>query len=182
MANVEFNDSQTKKNLEAAFAGESQAAMKYGYYGKQAGKDGYQQIGAIFDETAHNESYHAKVWFKYLHNGGIPDTVTNLKDAAAGEKWEWTDMYAGFAKVAHEEGFEEIAAKFELVAKIEKTHEERYNTLLERIETGEVFSREGVNVWQCRQCGHLHVGAEAPQVCPVCGHPQAYFQQPAKNY
>ncbi len=182
MPKVEFNDSQTKKNLETAFVGESQASMKYGYYAKQAAKDGYVQIGDIFTETAGNEAVHAKVWFKYLHNGGVPDTMTNLKDAANGENYEWTEMYAGFAKVAEEEGFTEIAKKFELVAGIEKTHEERYNKLLERIEKNEVFERDGVNVWQCTKCGYLHVGESAPEVCPVCGHPQSYFEQPAKNY
>jgi rubrerythrin len=182
MPNIDFNESQTKKNLETAFVGESQASMKYSYYAKQAVKDGYAQIGDIFNETSMNESYHAKVWFKYLHGGHIPDTLTNLKDAAAGENYEWTEMYAGFAKTAREEGFVEIAAKMELVGAVEKTHEERYNLLYDRIQKGEVFEREGVKVWQCMKCGHLHVGETAPQVCPICGHPQAYFMQPAKNY
>lgn len=182
MPKVEFNESQTKKNLEAAFVGESQASVKYGYYAKQAAKDGYVQIGNIFTETSGNEAVHAKIWFKYLHNGGVPDTLTNLKDAANGENYEWTEMYAGFAKVAEEEGFTEIAKKFELVAGIEKTHEERYNTLVDRIEKGEVFERDGVKVWQCTKCGYLHVGETAPEVCPVCGHPQSYFEEPAKNY
>lgn len=182
MSKVDFNESQTKKNLEAAFVGESQASMKYGYYAKQAAKDGYVQIGDIFTETAGNEATHAKVWFKYLHNGGVPDTKTNLRDAANGENYEWTEMYAGFAQVAEEEGFTEIAKKFELVGGIEKTHEERYNKLFERIEKNEVFERNGVKVWQCTKCGYLHVGDSAPEVCPVCGHPQAYFEQPAKNY
>lgn len=182
MGNVDFNQSQTKKNLEQAFVGESQAHTKYEYYARQAQKDGYQQIGEIFTETSNNEAVHAKIWFKYLHGGGVPDTMTNLHDAASGENYEWTEMYAGFAKVAEEEGFDEIATKFKLVAEIEKSHEERYNTLVERIEKNEVFEREGVKVWQCRKCGYLHVGQEAPQVCPVCGHPQAYFQEVQKNY
>lgn len=182
MAKVDFNESQTKKNLEAAFVGESQAHTKYAYYAKQAVKDGYVQIGDIFTETSGNENIHAKVWFKYLHGGGVPDTLTNLKDAASGENYEWTEMYAGFAKTAREEGFDEIAAKFDLVAGIEKTHEERYNTLVERIQNDEVFERAGVKVWQCLKCGYLHMGDEAPQVCPVCGHPQAYFQEVCKNY
>ena len=179
---VDFENSQTKKNLEAAFAGESQASVKYGFYAKQAGKDGYQQIADIFAETSGNENAHAKIWFKYLHGGSVPETVENLKDAAAGEHYEWTEMYKGFAETAKEEGFNEIAAKFELVGEIEKTHDERYNKLMDRIASGEVFEREGVKVWQCLVCGHLHVGESAPQVCPVCGHPQAYFQQQAVNY
>ncbi|MDJ1122646.1 rubrerythrin family protein [Olsenella sp. YH-ols2217] len=182
MAKVDFNESQTKKNLETAFVGESQAHTKYEYYAKQAVKDGYVQIGDIFEETSGNEAIHAKVWFKYLHGGHVPDTLTNLKDAAAGENYEWTEMYSEFAKVAREEGFTEIAAKFDLVGGVEKAHEERYNMLIERIENGEVFEREGVKVWQCLKCGYLHVGPSAPQVCPICGHPQAYFQQQETNY
>lgn len=182
MPNVDFNDSKTKKNLETAYAGESQASMKYGYYAKQAKKDGYVQIGDIFSETAGNEAAHAKIWFKYLHGGTIPDTLTNLKDAAFGENYEWTQMYAEFAEQAKEEGFDEIAAKFQLVGAIEKTHEARYNKLVDRIDSGEVFKRGDATVWQCTVCGHLHVGPEAPKVCPVCGHPQAYFQQQAVNY
>lgn len=179
---VDFETSQTKKNLEAAFAGESQACVKYGYYASKAKKEGYEQIADIFTETSGNEREHAKLWFKYLHDGDVPDTLTNLYDAAAGENYEWTDMYAGFAETAKEEGFTEIAAKFTMVGNIEKAHEERYNKLAERVENGEVFSREGVSVWKCRNCGHLHVGAEAPKVCPVCGHPQSYFEQQAVNY
>lgn len=182
MPNVDFNESQTKKNLETAFVGESQAAMKYGYYAKQAKKDGYQQICDIFTETAGNETMHAKVWFKYLHGGGVPDTLTNLRDAASGENYEWTEMYAGFAKTAREEGFTEIANKFELVGAVEKGHEERYNTLSDRITNGEVFERPGVKIWKCLKCGHLHVGPVAPTVCPVCSHPQSYFEELAKNY
>ena len=179
---VEFENSQTKKNLEAAFAGESQASIKYGFYAKQASKGGYEQIADIFNETSGNESVHAKLWFKYLHGGKMPETAECLKDAAAGENYEWTTMYADFAKVAEEEGFAEIAAKFRLVGEIEKAHDERYNKLLERVESGEVFERPGVKVWQCLKCGHLHVGPTAPKVCPVCGHPQSYFQERALNY
>jgi len=179
---VDFESSQTKKNLEAAFAGESQATNKYSYYASKAKKEGYEQISAIFTETSDNEREHAKLWFKYLHDGGVPDTLTNLRDAAAGENYEWTDMYAGFAATAREEGFDEIAAKFAMVGEVEKHHEERYLKLAERVEKGEVFSREGVKVWKCRNCGHLHVGPEAPEVCPVCNHPKAYFEQQAVNY
>ena len=179
---VDFENSQTKKNLEAAFAGESQASIKYSYYAAQASKDGYQQISDIFTETSGNEKFHAKLWFKYLHGGKVPETAENLKDAAAGENYEWTTMYADFAKVAEEEGFAEIAAKFRLVGEIEKAHDERYTKLLERVESGEVFEREGVKVWKCLKCGHLHVGASAPKVCPVCGHPQAYFEEQSLNY
>lgn len=179
---VEFENSQTKKNLETAFAGESQANNKYAYYAKKAAKEGYVQIANIFEETSGNERAHAKLWFKYLHDGDIPDTLTNLKDAAAGENYEWTDMYAGFAKTAEEEGFKEIAAKFKLVGEVEKAHEERYLKLAERVEKGEVFNHEGVKVWKCLVCGHLHVGPTAPQKCPVCGHPQAYFEEQKINY
>ena len=179
---VDFQSSQTKKNLEAAFAGESQATNKYAYYASQAKKEGYVQIQQIFLETSGNEREHAKLWFKYLHDGAVPDTLTNLKDAAAGENYEWTDMYAGFAKTAEEEGFEEIAAKFRLVGKIEQAHEERYLKLAERVEKGEVFEREGVKVWKCINCGHLHVGPKAPKVCPTCNHPQSYFEEQVVNY
>ena len=179
---VDFENSQTRKNLEAAFAGESQASVKYGYYAKAAKKEGYVQIGSIFAETAGNEAEHAKLWFKYLHGGEVPDTLTNLHDAAAGENYEWTIMYPAFAKTAREEGFEEIAARFEGVAAIEKSHEERYQKLAARVEAGEVFSRPGVKVWKCSNCGHLHVGESAPKVCPVCLHPQAYFEQQVVNY
>lgn len=179
---TDFETSQTKKNLEAAFAGESQASIKYGYYASRAKKDGYVQISNIFTETSGNEREHAKLWFKYLHDGAVPDTATNLADAAAGENYEWTDMYKGFAETARDEGFAEIAAKFELVADVERHHEERYNKLLESVEAGNVFSREGVKVWKCLNCGHLHVGPTAPEVCPVCNHPQAYFEEQVVNY
>ena len=173
---------RTEANLLAAFAGESQARNKYTYYASRAKKDGYEQIAALFTETAENEKEHAKIWFKLLHDGAVPDTVTNLKDAAAGENYEWTDMYATFAKEAREEGFTEIAALFEGVAKIEKEHEERYLALLKNIEDGVVFKKDNVRVWKCRNCGHIHVGESAPEVCPVCAHPQAYFELQAKNY
>ena len=173
---------RTEANLLAAFAGESQARNKYTYYASRAKKDGYEQIAALFTETAENEKEHAKIWFKLLHDGAVPDTVTNLKDAAAGENYEWTDMYAAFAKEAREEGFTEIAALFEGVAKIEKEHEERYLTLLKNLEEGKVFEKDGEYVWKCRNCGHIHFGRTAPEVCPVCAHPQAYFELQAKNY
>lgn len=179
---MDFENSQTKKNLEAAFAGESQAHTKYRYYASKAKKDGYVQISNIFAETAGNESEHAKLWFKYLHDSAVPDTLDNLRDAAAGENYEWTTMYDEFAKTAEEEGFAEIAAKFRGVGAVEKAHEARYNKLVERIESGEVFEREGVKVWKCLNCGHLHVGAEAPEVCPVCNHPKAYFEEQVVNY
>ena len=179
---VDFENSQTKKNLEAAFAGESQAHTKYLYYASRAKKDGYVQIQDIFAETARNEKEHAKLWFKYLHGGEVPNTITNLKDAAAGENYEWTEMYAEFADTADEEGFTEIAAKMRLVGKIEKAHEERYLKLAERIENGEVFEREGVKVWKCLNCGHLHVGPTAPEVCPTCNHPRSYFEEQVVNY
>ena len=173
---------RTEANLLAAFAGESQARNKYTYYASRAKKDGYEQIAALFTETAENEKEHAKIWFKLLHDGAVPDTVTNLKDAAAGENYEWTDMYATFAKEAREEGFTEIAALFEGVAKIEKEHEERYLALLKNIEDGVVFKKDNVRVWKCRNCGHIHVGEAAPKVCPVCNHPQAFFELQSKNY
>ncbi|MBO7675530.1 MAG: rubrerythrin family protein [Atopobiaceae bacterium] len=179
---VDFESSQTKKNLEAAFAGESQATNKYAYFASQAKKEGFVQISQIFTETSGNEREHAKLWFKYLHNGEVPDTLTNLLDAAAGENFEWTDMYAGFAKTADEEGFKEIAAKFRLVGNIEKAHEERYRKLAERVQNGEVFEREGVKVWKCINCGHLHVGEKAPKMCPACNHPQSYFEEQVVNY
>ena len=173
---------RTEANLLAAFAGESQARNKYTYYASRAKKDGYEQIAALFTETAENEKEHAKIWFKLLHDGAVPDTVTNLTDAAAGENYEWTDMYATFAKEAREEGFTEIAALFDGVAKIEKEHEERYLALLKNIEDGVVFKKDNVRVWKCHNCGHIHVGESAPEVCPVCAHPQAYFELQAKNY
>lgn len=179
---ADFEKSETRKNLAAAFAGECQAAIKYGYYASQAKKDGYVQIADIFTETSGNEREHAKLWFKYLHDGKVPGTLENLKDAASGENDEWTDMYPGFAAKAEEEGFKAIAAKFRMVGEVEKRHEERYNKLVQRVENGEVFEREGVKVWKCRNCGHIHVGARAPKVCPVCNHPQSYFEELATNY
>ena len=179
---MDFENSQTKKNLEAAFAGESQATNKYAYYAAKAKKEGYVQISNIFTETSGNEREHAKMWFKELHGGEVPDTLTNLKDAAAGENYEWTTMYADFAKTADEEGFKVIAAKFRGVGAVEKCHEERYLKLAERVEKGEVFNREGVKVWKCLNCGHLHVGPEAPKMCPVCAHPQSYFEEQVVNY
>jgi len=178
---AELKGSKTEANLLTAFAGESQARNKYTYYASKARKDGYEQIAAIFEETANNEKEHAKMWFKLL-NGGIGDTLDNLKDAAAGENYEWTDMYAGFAKTAQEEGFEHIAKLFEGVAKIEKEHEERYLKLVKNIEEGLVFSRDGDVIWQCANCGHIVIGKKAPEVCPVCAHPQAYFQIKPENY
>lgn len=179
---VDFEQSQTKKNLEAAYAGESQAAMKYGYYAKQAKSDGYVAIQNIFEETKANEEQHAKLWFKYLHNNDIPGTETNLKDAAAGENYETNIMYPEFAEVAREEGFREIAAKFDAVGTIEAHHEKRYNAILERLQNGEVFERDEVVVWKCAKCGHLHVGKKAPKTCPVCLHPQSYFEVQCINY
>lgn len=179
---MELKGSKTEQNLMAAFAGESQARNKYTYYASQAKKDGYEQIAALFEETAANEKEHAKLWFKLIKGGAIPDTQTNLVDAAAGEHYEWTDMYAGFAKVAKEEGFDDIAWLFEGVAKIEKAHEERYQKLLANIKDGIVFSREGDQIWQCRNCGHIVIGKKAPGVCPVCKHPQSYFQLKENNY
>lgn len=173
--------SKTEANLMAAFAGESGATNKYTYYASKAKKDGFVQIAKIFEETAANEREHAKLWFKLLSDG-IGSTVDNLKDAAAGENHEWTVMYAGFAKEAREEGFEEIAALFEGVAAIEKEHEERYRKLITNIEGGLVFSKEGDVIWQCANCGHICVGRKAPEICPVCSHPQAYFQVKAENY
>lgn len=178
---AELKGSKTEANLLTAFAGESQARNKYTYYASKARKDGYVQIAEIFEETAANEKEHAKMWFKLL-NGGIGDTLDNLKDAAAGENYEWTDMYAGFAKTAREEGFDQIANLFEGVAKIEKAHEERYLKLVKNIEEGLVFSRDGDVIWQCANCGHIVIGKKAPEVCPVCAHPQAYFQIKAENF
>lgn len=179
---MELKGSKTEANLMTAFAGESQARNKYSYYASKAKKDGYVQIAQIFEETANNEKEHAKIWFKLLHDGAVPSTVENLKDAAAGENYEWTEMYAQFAKEAKEEGFDNIAALFEMVGKIEKEHEERYKKLLQNIEGDLVFSKDGDAVWQCANCGHIVVGKKAPEVCPVCAHPQAYFQVRAENY
>ena len=166
----------------AAFAGECQARTKYDYYASRARKDGYVQIAKIFEETAANEKEHEKIWFKLLYDGGIPDTSANLEDAAAGENFEWTDMYATFAKEAREEGLEDIAYLFEEVGKIEKEHEERYRKLIANIEGGLVFSRDNDMIWQCSNCGHIVIGQKAPEICPVCAHPQAYFQIKAENY
>ena len=179
---MELKGSRTEANLMSAFAGESQARNKYTYYASKAKKDGYVQIAQIFEETANNEKEHAKIWFKLLHDGGVPSTIENLKDAAAGENYEWTEMYAEFAVVAKEEGFDHIAALFEMVAKIEKDHEERYKKLLANIEGGLVFSRDGDMMWICSNCGHVHFGKEAPELCPVCAHPKAYFMVKAENY
>ncbi len=179
---MELKGSKTEANLMTAFAGESQARNKYTYYASKAKKDGYVQIAQIFEETANNEKEHAKIWFKLLHDGGVPSTIENLKDAAAGENYEWTEMYAEFAVVAKEEGFNDIAALFEMVAKIEKEHEERYKKLLANIEGGLVFSRDGDMMWICSNCGHVHFGKEAPELCPVCAHPKAYFMVKAENY
>ncbi len=179
---MELKGTKTEANLWAAFAGESQARNKYSYYASKAKKDGYQQIAALFEETANNEKEHAKIWFKLLNGGSVSDTISNLKAAAAGENDEWTDMYPSFAKVAEEEGFTDIAKLFLAVAEIEKEHEQRYLKLLQNIEEGIVFSRDGDKIWKCRNCGHVHVGKEAPEVCPVCDHPQAYFEINADNY
>ena len=179
---MELKGSKTEANLQAAFAGESQARNKYTYYASKAKKDGYVQIANIFEETAANEKEHAKMWFKLLHGGSVPSTIENLKDAADGENYEWTDMYAEFARTARDEGFDDIALLFEEVGKIEKEHEERYRKLLANIEGGLVFSREGDCIWQCSNCGHIAIGRQAPEVCPVCAHPQAYFQIKAENY
>ena len=179
---MELKGSKTEANLMAAFAGESQARNKYTYYASKARKEGYEQIAAIFEETANNEKEHAKMWFKELHGGDIPTTAENLLDAAEGENYEWTDMYAEFAKVAHEEGFERIAFLFEGVAAIEKEHEERYRKLLKNVEDKLVFSKDGEAIWICRNCGHVVVGKEAPKVCPVCAHPQSFFELKKENY
>lgn len=178
---AQLKGSKTEANLAAAFAGESQARNKYTFYASAARKEGYSQIADLFEETANNEKEHAKIWFKLLHDG-IADTLHNLADAAAGEHYEWTDMYAGFAKTAHEEGFDKIALLFESVAKIEKTHEDRYNTLHANIETDKVFARDEKQAWFCANCGHIHYGNSAPEKCPVCDHPRAYFEIKAENF
>ena len=179
---MELKGSRTEQNLQAAFAGESQARNKYTYYASKARKEGYVQIANLFEETANNEKEHAKIWFKLLHDGEVPTTSVNLLDAAEGENYEWTDMYAEFARVAKEEGFTKIAYLFEKVGEIEKHHEERYRKLLANVEGDLVFSREGDTVWQCANCGHIVIGKKAPVKCPVCDHPQAYFQELAQNY
>lgn len=178
---MELKGSRTEANLMAAFAGESQARNKYTYYASKAKKEGYNQIAAIFEETAGNEKEHAKIWFKLLHEG-MPDTMTNLADAASGENYEWTQMYAEFAKVAKEEGFDKIAFLFEKVGMIEKDHEERYNKLLENLKDNKIFEREEKQVWVCSNCGYVHYAGKAPEKCPVCDHPQAYFMIKAENY
>ncbi len=173
---------KTEQNLWTAFAGESQARNKYTYYASKAKKDGFEQIASLFQDTADNEKEHAKIWFKLLMGGEIPSTIENLKDAASGENYEWTEMYAEFAKTAREEGFDRIAGLFEMVAAIEKAHEERYRKLASNIEGGVVFSKDGETIWECRNCGHIHIGKAAPGVCPVCAHPQAYFEVRSENY
>jgi rubrerythrin len=179
---ADLKGTKTEANLQAAFAGESEARNKYTYYASKAKKDGYVQMASIFEETAANEKEHAKIWFKLLHGGSVADTLTNLRDAANGENYEWTEMYPTFAKEAREEGFEDIAKLFEGVAEIEKEHEERYKKLLANIEGDLVFSKDGDVVWQCSNCGHICIGQKAPDVCPVCNHPKSYFQVKAENY
>lgn len=179
---MNLKGSKTEANLQAAFAGESQARNKYTYFASKAKKEGYEQIAAIFLETAENEKEHAKMWYKLLNDGKINSTAENLKDAAAGENYEWTNMYAEFAKTAREEGFVDIAEKFEGVAKIEKEHEDRYKKLLDNVTKELVFSKDGEKIWQCRNCGHICIGKEAPETCPVCDHPKAYFQIKPENY
>lgn len=181
MKKLEQN-SKTWKNLEAAFAGESQAAMKYQYFSSRAKKDGYEQISAIFDETSHNEKEHAKIWYKLLHGGAVGTTSENLEAAADGEKYEWTSMYENFAGEARAEGYDEIAEKFEQVAAIEKLHEARYRALKKNIDEDIVFKSDKVTIWKCRNCGYVHTGETAPEICPVCAHPQAFFEIEAKNY
>lgn len=178
----ELKGSRTEANLMAAFAGESQARNKYTYYASKAKKDGYVQIAHIFEETAANEKEHAKIWFKLLHGGQVPETLDNLLDAAGGEHFEWADMYREFAEQAKEEGFDQIAYLFQEVGKIEKMHEERFRKLISNIEGSCVFSKDGETIWECANCGHIHIGKRAPEVCPVCSHPQAYFQVKAENY
>ena len=180
MSQNQYAGTQTEKNLLAAFAGESQARNKYTYFASRAKKDGFEQIAALFLKTADNEKEHAKLWLKELN--GIGNTAENLKEAADGENYEWTDMYEGFARTAEEEGFPELAAKFRGVAAIEKHHEERYRALLRNVETAEVFRKSSVKIWECRNCGHIIVGTEAPEICPVCAHPQSYFEVNAENY
>ena len=179
---MELKGSKTEANLRTAFAGESQARNKYTYYASKAKKEGYVQIAKLFEETAANEKEHAKIWFKLFNGGDVPGTADNLLDAASGENYEWTEMYAEFAKTAKEEGFDRIAYLFEAVGKIEKHHEERYRKLLKNVKDGLVFSRDGECIWQCSNCGHVHIGKKAPAMCPVCAHPQAYFELKAENY
>ena len=178
----ELKGTKTERNLMDAFAGESQARNKYTYYASKARRDGYEQIAALFEETAHNEKEHAKLWFKYLHDGEVPDTMTNLRDAAEGENYEWTDMYDRMAREAEEEGFTEIAWRFRAVAAIERHHEERYRRLLAIIEEGILFSRDYDAIWVCRNCGHIVIGKKAPEICSVCKHARSFFELEAKNY
>lgn len=177
---MDLKGSKTEKNLMSAFSGESEARNKYTYYASVAKKEGYEQIASIFLETAENEKEHAKIHYKFLD--GIGDTKANLADAAAGENYEWTDMYANFAKEAEEEGFKEIAAKFKLIADVEKHHEERFRKLLDNLEEGKVFKKDNIVVWKCRNCGHIHIGVNAPAICPTCNHPQSYFEIQSENY
>ena len=179
---MELKGSKTEQNLMTAFAGESQARNKYTYYASKAKKEGFEQVSAIFEETAGNEKEHAKMWFKLLHDDSVPSTIENLRDAAQGENYEWTEMYEEFAKVAKEEGFDHIAYLFSEVGKIEKHHEERFRKLLDNIESGKVFVKDEPKMWICRNCGHIHYGEKAPEVCPVCSHPQSYFEVKAENY
>ena len=179
---MELKGSKTEQNLMTAFAGESQARNKYSYYASKAKKDGYEQLAAIFEETANNEKEHAKLWFKWLHDGAVPDTKTNLQDAANGENYEWTEMYKEFAETAKEEGFDELARLFEMVGEIEKHHEERYLKLLQNIEDDRVFKKDGDKIWVCRNCGYVYTGKEALEVCPVCAHPQSFMEVKAENY
>ena len=179
---MELKGSKTEQNLMTAFAGESQARNKYTFFASKAKKEGYEQIAAIFEETANNEKEHAKIWFKLLNDGQIPSTAENLKVASEGENYEWTDMYEEFAKIAKEEGFDKIAYLFEEVGKIEKDHEERFSKLLDNVNGELVFSKDGDKIWKCRNCGHICIGKEAPEVCPVCNHPQAFFEIKAENY
>ena len=178
----DLKGTKTEQNLKTAFAGESQARVKYEYYASQAKKDGYEQMSEIFTETSGNEKEHAKLWFKFLHGGAVPSTVQNLKDAASGEHYEYSDMYPEFAKIAREEGFEEIALAFEGVSKVEEAHEERYQKLSANIDGRIVFQSEGTTIWKCRNCGHLHIANSAPEACPVCHHPQSFFEIRAENY
>jgi len=178
----ELKGSRTEENLKIAFSGESQARVKYGYYAKQAKKEGFEQIAAIFEETSDNEKEHAKLWFKALHGGSVPTTAENLLDAATGENYEWTTMYAEMAKIAKEEGFPEIARMMLGVANVEKEHEKRYRHLLKKVEDEKIFECDEVTVWKCRNCGHIHIGKKAPEICPVCAHPKAHFELRAENY
>ena len=180
--NTKYKGTKTEENLKKAFAGESEARNKYDFFASKAKKDGYEQIAAIFSETANNEKEHAKMWYKELHGGAVEDTDINLEAAADGENYEWTDMYKGFAETAREEGFGELAVKFEEVAEIEKAHEERYRKLLANVKDKKVFSRDGDMIWVCRNCGYIVIGKEAPEICPVCAHPQSYFEIKAENY